>query len=71
MGKNKAKDIWDLTPEEQLKGADKFYEFEKGTVGIMDISKVTKQLNENGLTGDVEAKIISDFSIRFEVQSGE
>ena len=62
MSKKKNKDIWDLSPEEQKKSADKFYEFEKGNLGIMDITHVPKPLNENGLTGDIEAKIVADLT---------
>ena len=60
MSKNKKKDIWDLTPEEQMDNANNFYKFEKGKIGIMELGNIPKTLNDNGLTGDVEARIVAD-----------
>ena len=56
----KKKDIWDLTPEEQMDNANDFYKFEKGKIGIMELGNIPRTLNDNGLTGDVEAKIVAD-----------
>ena len=61
MGKkNKKKDIWDLTPEEQKKQADEIFAFEKGNIDILSISNVEKCLNDNGFSAGLEAVIAKD-----------
>lgn len=61
--KNKNKDIWDLTPEEQMEYADNLYDIEVGASEAADIFSFVpphQAIDENGLSAGIEAAILSD-----------
>lgn len=61
MGKkNKYRDMWDLTPEEQQEGLEEFAAFEKGLGDISSISNREPELDESGLTTELASLIASD-----------
>lgn len=58
MGKkNKYKDMWDLSPEEQQAGLEEFAAFEKG---MGDISSISNRDDSSGLTVELASLIASD-----------
>lgn len=64
MGKkNKTKDIWDLSPEEQAKQMDDLYAMESGDVNVFSLgkAKVGKGINKRGFSNGLESEIVKDF----------
>ena len=62
MGKkNKNKNCWDLTPEEQQRAADSIAALERKEISILDLGKVNNApLSDNGLTKDLEELVCQD-----------
>ena len=63
MGKkNKTKDIWDLSPEEQAKQMDELYAIESGDVNVLSLgkTKVGTGINKNGFSNGLESEIVKD-----------
>ena len=60
--KNKIKNVWDLSPEEQQAQLAEFEEFERGDVDVMSLVKGSdlRGLNENGFSAGLESLIIKD-----------
>ena len=61
MGKkNKSRDIWDLTPEQQAKQTEELYKLEKGEIDILSISNITNGIDENGFSMGLQKEIAKD-----------
>lgn len=61
MGKkNKSRDIWDLTPEQQAKQTEELYKLEKGEIDILSISNITNGIDENGFSMGLQKEITKD-----------